>query len=91
MFDNPMFEAVLQEVGCQLGGNWNEIQIDVIGFCTGGYCVDAAVEGLLKTIAVNRARIRVLGYATAAIGGAEGMARSKQALTALGAEWVDKP
>jgi len=61
----------------------------VIGYCTGGYCVDAAVEGLLKTVSVQRANIRVLSYATAAIGGDEGMAKSKEALTALGAEWVE--
>jgi len=89
LFDNPFAMPVLSEIGNLLGGDWNEIQIDVIGYCTGGYCVDAAVKGLLNTLAVQRATIRVLSYATAAIGGAEGMAKSKEALTALGAEWVE--
>jgi hypothetical protein len=40
---------------------------------------------------VNRANIRVLGYATVPIGGEEGEAKSKAELTALGAEWVDVP
>jgi len=91
MFDNPMAEPVLHEIGLALGGDWNNIQIDVIGYCTGGYCVDAAVEKLCKMHGVPRANIRVLAYATAAIGGEDGMAKSKQALTALGAEWVERP
>lgn len=90
LFDNPFAMPVLNQIGNLLGGDWNEIQIDVIGYCLGGYCVDAAVEGLLKTVSVQRANIRVLSYATAAIGGAEGMAKSKEALTALGAEWVER-
>jgi len=94
LFDNPMAEPVLHEIGLQLGGDWDNIQIDVIGYCTGGYCVDAAVEGLLRAHAqtgIPRASIRVLAYATAAIGGDEGMAKSKAELMALGAEWVGKP
>jgi len=89
LFDNPFALPVLSAIGNLLGGDWNNIGIDVIGYCTGGYCVDAAVEGLLKTVSVQRANIRVLSYATAAIGGDEGMAKSKEALTALGAEWVE--
>ena len=91
LFDNQMAEPVLQQIGCLLGGNWNEIQIDVIGYAAGGYCIDAAVTALCKTISIQRASIRVLSYATAAIGGVDGMAKSKQALTALGAEWVESP
>ena len=94
LFDNPFALPVLQEIGLLLGGDWNNIGIDVIGYCTGGYCVDAAVEGLLKAHAqtgIPRANIRVLSYATAAIGGADGMAKSKETLTALGAEWVESP
>ena len=90
LFDNPLAEPVLQQVGCLLGGDWNDIQIDVIGYCTGGYCVDAAVKGLLDMVSVNRARIRVLGYATAAIGGEEGYEKSRRELTELGAEWVER-
>jgi nicotinamidase/pyrazinamidase len=89
LFDNPFAMPVLHEIGFLLGGDWNDIQIDVIGYCTGGYCVDAAVQGLLKAHGIHRANIRVLSYATAAIGGAEGMAKSKAELTKLGAEWVE--
>lgn len=94
LFDNPFALPVLKEIGNLLGGDWNEIQIDFIGYCTGGYCVDAAVEGVLRAhpeTGIPRANVRVLSYATAAIGGAEGMAKSKEALTALGAKWVETP
>jgi len=90
LFDNPLAMLVLNRVGNLLGGNWNNIQIDVIGYCTGGYCVDAAVKGLCNAIGINRAKIRVLSYATAAIGGAEGMAKSKAELVEYGAEWVEE-
>jgi nicotinamidase/pyrazinamidase len=89
MFSNPMAELVLQEIGCVLGVDWSQIQIDVIGYCTGGYCVDAAVERLCNMDSVFESKIRVLSYATAAIGGLEGMNLSKNRLTSYGAEWVE--
>jgi len=89
LFKNPMADLVLLEIGNLLGGDWTKITIDVIGYATGGYCVDAAVEGLRSHF--PQVPIRVLSYATAAIGGADGMAKSKAALTELGAEWVENP
>jgi nicotinamidase/pyrazinamidase len=91
LFQNPLALPVLSEIGNFLGGDWNNLQIDVIGYCTGGYCVDAAVKGLLEATSINRANIRVLGYATVPIGGDEGEAKSREELTALGAEWVEAP
>jgi nicotinamidase/pyrazinamidase len=91
LFDNPFAMPVLSSLGRLLGGDWNNIQIDVVGYCTGGYCVDAAVRGLCEEIGVQRASVRVLAYATAAIGGDEGMEKSRRELTALGAEWVEAP
>jgi nicotinamidase/pyrazinamidase len=85
MFDNPMAQPVLDQIVELLGG-WDDVEIDVIGYCTGGYCVDAAVKALCSMTH----RVRVLGYATVAIGGDEGKAKSKAELMALGAEWVDK-
>lgn len=85
MFDNPFAQPVLDQIVAQLGG-WDDVEIDVIGYCTGGYCVDAAVRVLCS----GTHRVRVLSYATAAIGGAEGMAKSKAELTKLGAEWVEE-
>ena len=90
LFDNPMAEPVLREIGLALGGDWNDIQIDVIGYCLGGYCVDAAVEKLCKANGISRANIRILSHATAAIGGNEGMAKSKGTLVEYGAKWVEQ-
>lgn len=88
LFDNPFAEPVLQSLKNKLGGDWSDIQIDVMGYCLGGYCVDAAVEGCLK---LTKAKVRVLSYATAAIGGGEGLEKSEKNLTSLGAEWVKSP
>jgi len=92
IFYNQFAAPVLQAIGNVLDCvDWSDVQVDVIGYATGGYCVDAAVEGLLDLPGIKHADIRVLAYAAAAIGGAEGMAKSKEALTKLGAEWVEKP
>ena len=88
LFDNPLAEPVLQQIGRLLGGDWTRIQIDVMGYAAGGYCVDAAVKVLCKTLGSQRATVRVLSYAVAAIGGSAGMAKSKATLTSMGAEWV---
>ena len=83
LFSNPAAERVLAALVESLGGV-DAVCFEVIGYCTGGYCVDAAVEGL-------RARgyaVRVLEAASAAIGGPEGVARSRAALEAMGAQWV---
>lgn len=83
LFSNPVADPVLEALVAELGGR-ESVFVDVLGFCTGGYCVDAAVEGLLA----RGYRVRVLGAATAAIGGAEGHARSERALTQRGAQWL---
>ncbi len=66
-----------------LGGP-DEVRFDVVGYCTGGYCVDAAALGLVE----RGYRVRVLAYATAAIGGAEGLAKSREELSARGVDWI---
>ena len=80
LFVNPMAEKVVAALVEKLGGKDNVI-FDVIGYCTGGYCVDAAVAGLVE----RGYKVRVIEAATAAIGGEDGVAKSKADLTA---EWV---
>ena len=82
LFSNPAATPVIAELVQRLGGP-DAVRFDVIGYCTGGYCVDAAVHGLIAA----GYRVRVLGDATAAIGGEEGATRSRHQLTAAGAEW----
>lgn len=84
LFSNPCAEHVIAALVERLGGKDN-VTFDVIGFCTGGYCVDAAAKGLAE----RGYKVRVLGAATAAIGGAEGAAKSKAELTAAGVEWAE--
>ncbi len=84
MFSNPAAAIVLESLVRSLGGP-AAVVFDVIGYCTGGYCVDAAARGL-----VDRGyATRVLSGATAAIGGAAAQARSKAELTAAGVEWIE--
>ncbi|MGB1699302.1 MAG: hypothetical protein ACPHRO_05065, partial [Nannocystaceae bacterium] len=85
LFSNGLAAAVLEVLVARLGGA-AEVMFDVIGYCTGGYCVDAAVEGL-------RARgyqVTVLAGACAAIGGDEGMETSRVNLREQGALWSDE-
>lgn len=89
LWDNPAALPIVKQIGTKLGGDWSNIQIDIIGYCTGGYCVDAAAEGL--RLQLSRANVRVLAYATAALGGNVGAHKSKQNLTQLGVEWVESP
>jgi nicotinamidase/pyrazinamidase len=83
LFSNPAAAPVLQALVTRLGGP-DEVGFDVLGYCTGGYCVDAAAQGLAE----RGWKVRVLAEATAAIGGDDGEARSRQTLTAAGIEWV---
>jgi nicotinamidase/pyrazinamidase len=83
LFSNPTAELVLARLVESLGGP-AAVVLEVIGYCTGGYCVDAAALGLRE----RGYRVRVLEAATAAIGGAEGRARSRERLEGAGIEWV---
>ncbi|MCA9712334.1 MAG: cysteine hydrolase family protein [Myxococcales bacterium] len=82
LFSNLAAAAVIDRMVARLGGP-QAVRFDVIGYCTGGYCVDAAVRGLLA----RGYSVRVLAEATAAIGGVAGQAESRQQLTAAGAQW----
>jgi nicotinamidase/pyrazinamidase len=83
LFSNPTAELVIARLVESLGGP-AAVLFEVIGYCTGGYCVDAAALGLLE----RGYRVRVLEAATAAIGGADGRARSRERLEGAGIEWV---
>ena len=85
LFDNPAAEPVVAALVQSLGGP-GQVQIDVIGYCTGGYCVDAAAAGLVE----RGYSVRVHAGATAAIGGADGAQRSRRELTAKGVQWLAK-
>lgn len=82
LFSNPAAAPVLERLVERLGGP-DAVRFDVIGYCTGGYCVDAAVRGLLS----RGYRVRVLAGATAAIGGVAGQGQSREQLTGAGAQW----
>ncbi len=85
LFSNPAAAPVLEQLVARLGGA-QEVRFDVIGYCTGGYCVDAAARGLVA----RGYRVRVLARATAAIGGVAGQAQSRQSLVGSGVEWRDE-
>ena len=86
LFSNPLAQPVVAALVDALGGR-DEVVFDVIGYCTGGYCVDAAASGLAQ----RGYRVRVLGWATAPIGGLEGQRRSRASLSAVGVQWVEAP
>lgn len=83
LFSNPVAEPILAELVERLGGV-DQVEFDVIGFCTGGYCVDAAALGLIE----RGYRVRVIAPATAPIGGEQGAASSRQTLVERGIQWV---
>lgn len=84
LFSNPIAEPFLAALVASLGGR-KAVEFDVIGYCTGGYCVDAAATGLVQ----RGYSVRVIGPATAAIGGVQGAALSRNALQAQGVRWLD--
>ena len=87
LFSNPAAEPVIARLVEDLGGP-SKVRFDVLGYCTGGYCVDAAAKGLVE----RGYQVRVIAAATAAIGGDAGQASSAVALRAAGVEWsVDAP
>ncbi len=83
LFANPAAAPVLARLVERMGGP-GAVCFDVIGYCTGGYCVDAAAKGLVQ----RGYRVRVMAAATAAIGGPSGEAQSKADLVAAGVEWM---
>lgn len=83
LFSNPTAEPVVAELVAALGGP-EAVCFEVIGYCTGGYCVDAAALGLRE----RGYAVRVHAAATAAIGGAQGQERSRTTLQAAGIEWL---
>ncbi len=84
LFDNPAAEPVVAALVEAMGGP-RAVTFDVLGYCTGGYCVDAAAEGLAQ----RGYSVRVHAAATAPIGGDEGIATSKSKLEAAGVQWVE--
>lgn len=83
LFSNPAAEPVVSALVEALGGP-EAVVFDVIGYCTGGYCVDAAALGLAE----RGYSVRVLSEATAAIGGAQGADQSRESLLAQGVQWL---
>jgi nicotinamidase/pyrazinamidase len=84
LFSNPVAAPLIESLVARMGGS-SAVTFDVVGYCTGGYCVDAAVKGLLE----RGYAVRVLASATAAIGGRDGQAKSKLELVGLGAQWLE--
>lgn len=84
LFANPVAELMLASLVERLGGP-DAVVFDVLGYCTGGYCVDAAAAGLVE----RGYAVRVLAGATAAIGGEQGQAKSRETLTARGVTWLE--
>lgn len=83
LFSNPTADRVLAVLVESMGGP-DAVVCDVVGYCTGGYCVDAAAQGLRE----RGLNVRVHAAATAAIGGDDGVAKSRAELTAAGIEWI---
>lgn len=86
LFANPAAGPVIDALAAAMGGV-EGTTFDVLGYCTGGYCVDAAAMGLRE----RGYRVRVLAFATAAIGGGAGAQKSATELTKAGIEWVTTP
>ncbi len=83
LFDNPAATSVVEALASAMGGA-DAVVFDVFGYCTGGYCVDAAARGLAE----RGYTVRVLSAATAPIGGPEGAKASEATLTEAGVQWV---
>lgn len=82
LFSNPTAAPFVEALVQRMGGR-DAVTFDVIGYCTGGYCVDAAALGLAE----RGYRVRVVAAATAAIGGASAGEQSRQRLGAKGIAW----
>jgi nicotinamidase/pyrazinamidase len=84
MFCNPAAEHYYEYLVEQMGGK-EEVTFVVVGFCTGGFCVDGAVEGLLE----RGYNVIVIEDATQAIDGAnaaDGAAYSRERFLDAGAQ-----
>ena len=85
LFSNPAASPLVAALVEALGGP-EAVVFEVIGYCTGGYCVDAAVSGLLE----RGYTVHVHGPATAAIGGSVGAESSRRDLSEAGATWLEE-
>ena len=69
LFENPNAEPMIQELVTKAGGV-RKVLFAVFGYCTGGYCVDAAAQGLqargYQTAIVQDATAPIDGEAGAA-------------------------
>jgi len=86
LFSNPASAPVIASLVEAMGGP-EAVRFDVLGYCTGGHCVDAVAHGLRE----RGYAVRVLAFATAALGGASAAERSATQLRADGVEWVASP
>merc|ERR1711907_500122 len=76
-FANPLAAPFIEQLVNDLGGPEN-VTFQVFGYATGGFCVDAFASGL----AGKGYKVQVILDATAAIGGEEGMEKTRQTLPA---------
>jgi nicotinamidase/pyrazinamidase len=86
-FANPNAAGFLEQLVSDLGGP-DKVVFQVFGYCTGGFCVDGFVTGLIE----RGYRVQVVLDATAAIdtpdNGMNGMQHSEDLLTLAGAQVI---
>jgi nicotinamidase-related amidase len=82
-YPNPNCKAMLAQPVEDLGGRSN-VTFQVFGYCTGGYCVDGFAEGLCA----DGYNVEVILDATVAIGGKDGMEKSRVALAKAGCKII---
>ena len=85
-FSNPCAEYYINELVEQMGGKAN-VTFQVYGYCTGGFCVDGFVKGLLE----RGYKVQVVLDACAPINGVndpDGTEYSRRTLTEAGAEVI---
>ena len=85
LFSNPAAEPVVETLARELTAEDPDgVVFDVIGYCTGGYCVDAAA----RELALRGHRVRIFGGATAPLGGDEGVATTRRLCAEHGVQWL---
>jgi|GEM_PF-696934 len=72
LFANPNAEPFVKELVEKAGGV-RKVLFAVFGYCTGGFCVDAAAEGLKD----RGYQVAIIEDATVAIGGGEGASKTR--------------